>query len=178
MSTASHHRRVRLQLLHFIRLHAPGKSGRSVAGPWALRPKRLRWLTTPAENRQAHGPGAHAPERCGARRSSHCDRPGMLHAHGGHRAIWGPGRSAAQAQNAASLGPRPSRCQRLRSHAGLLRQRSRASAQHSSSKILIGPEARAGTSLPSFILEMAAHAGPKSLHLFGRGRAYATRGPP
>ena len=36
-------------------LHAPGGI---LAGPWALRPKRLRWLTTSAANRQASPPGA------------------------------------------------------------------------------------------------------------------------
>ena len=79
-------------------LHSPGSL---VAGPRTLRPERLRWLTTPAVNRQARGPGASAPERCGARKSSHCDRPGMLHAQGGHRAIWSSGRSATRSINAA-----------------------------------------------------------------------------
>jgi len=177
MSTASHHRRVRLQRLQFIRLNAPVKSGRQAAGPRALRPERLRWLTTPAENRQAFRLEAHASNRCGAGQKHHCDARRQKHAGSGHRAIWGPGRSAACAINAASLG-RFCHCgQRWQVKAGLLRPRSRASAHLPSSKILNGREARAGTSPPFFSRE-AANADPKSLQLFGRGRAYTTRPPP
>jgi len=150
MSTASHHRRVRLQRLQFIRLNAPVKSGRQAAGPRALRPERLQWLTTPAENRQAFRLEAHASNPCGAGQKHHCDARRQKHAGSGHRAIWGPGRSAACAINAASFGPCHSRCQRRRSSTGLLRQRSRASAHLPlpTLKILTGLEAKAGTSPP------------------------------
>ena len=154
MSTASHHRRVRLQRLQFIRLDAPVNSGGLVAGPRALRSERLQWLTTSAVNIQVFL----------TRRSCFGKAPGKMwsgavalrealpqkHAGSGHRAIWSSGRSAMQTQIAASSGLFRSRGQRRRVPTGLPRQGSRASA-HLFLKILIGPEARAGTSPPAFL---------------------------
>ena len=45
LSTASHQCRVRLQRLRNSGNHAPEFPGSSGSGPWALRPKRLQWLT-------------------------------------------------------------------------------------------------------------------------------------
>ena len=53
MSTASLHCRVLLQRLQGVRFNAPFPSGGFLAGPRALRPERLQWLTTSAVNRQA-----------------------------------------------------------------------------------------------------------------------------
>ena len=90
-------------------IHAIIFTGGFMAGPRALRPERLRWLTTSAVNRQVRPPDAlrhqsHVePEAQSLRHARH------KHADGGHRAIWSSGRSAMRTQDAAfpSRAPRP-----------------------------------------------------------------------
>ena len=84
-------------------IHAIIFTGGFMAGPRALRPERLRWLTTSAVNRQVFRPEPPGSEPCRTRRQSHCDTPGQLHAGSGHRAIWSSGRSAMRTQDAAFL---------------------------------------------------------------------------
>jgi hypothetical protein len=52
LSTASLHCRVFLQRLQGLRFNEPFPSGGFLAGPRALRPERLQWLTTSAVNRR------------------------------------------------------------------------------------------------------------------------------
>ena len=66
-------------------LHSPGGF---MSGPRALRRERLRWLTTPAANT--------SNRRCFSEKSHNFSGMG-----GGHRAIWGPGRSGISPQNTA-----------------------------------------------------------------------------
>jgi hypothetical protein len=78
-------------------------TGGFMAGPRALRPERLQWLTTSADNRQAVLSGASAPEQCGVWRRHHCDARRQKDAGRGHRTHWSSGRSAIWPINAAFL---------------------------------------------------------------------------
>ena len=126
MSTASLHCRVRLQRLQGLRFNAPFPSGGFLAGPRALRPERLQWLTTSAVNRQAF------------------IRNTLWSLTVGPIARAAPNRSIYEVDTVRSgaLEELPRR-QKDVAHQG------RASA-HLSSTIVIGLEARAGASPPFF----------------------------
>jgi len=102
MCTVFPYCRISVQRLLAV-IHTLIATGGFMAGPWTLRPKRLRWLTTSAANRQVRPPDAYQhqsyvePEAVSLRHARH------KHADGGHRAIWSSGRSAMPAKNAAFL---------------------------------------------------------------------------
>ena len=128
-------------------IHAIIFTGGFMAGPRALRPERLRWLTTSAVNRQVRPPDAHKhqshvePEAESLRHARH------KHADGGHCAIWSSGRSAMRTQDAAFLRlphrhPGDSRgLLKVPAFAGMAgRKDNRALAPLLFSKILTGPK--------------------------------------
>jgi hypothetical protein len=84
-------------------VHATIFTGGFMAGPRALRPERLQWLTTSADNRQACRLDAFVSNRCGFGERQHCDTPGSKHACSGPRTHWSSGRSAIWPINAAFL---------------------------------------------------------------------------
>ena len=146
MSTASLYCRVLLQRLREGWFNAPPSSGGFLAGPRILRSERLQWLTTSAANRQVS-----------IRNKMWSLGVGPIARAAPDRSIYRVDTVRSEALEDLPLAPKnvaPRRmfaksCKTFAIKTCAFKKSSRASA-HSYPRILVGLEARAGASPPSF----------------------------